>query len=168
MNPNLLGHEGSGIVEKVGEGITKVKEGDHVIISWIKGYGANVLPKPYFYNVQKINVGYVTTFNEYSLASENRVTKIPKNMPLKEAALIGCAVSTGASAVFNNAKVKEGKSVMVIGVGGIGINMVHAASISKANPIIAVDINDEKLEFSKKFGATHTINSTKIDIREGI
>lgn len=168
MNPNLLGHEGSGIVQKVGYGVKKVKEGDHVILSWIKGSGANVLPKPYIYNGQKINAGYVTTFNEYSLASENRVTPITKKMPLKEAALIGCAVATGAGAVFNNANVEEGKSVMVIGVGGIGINMVHAASLLKANPIIAVDISDEKLKFSKKFGATHTINPKKSDIRSEI
>ena len=164
MNPNLLGHEGSGIVEKVGKGVKKVKKGDHVVLSWIKGKGSNVLPKPYIYNGQKIKVGYVTTFNEYSLASENRVTPITKKIPLKEAALIGCAVATGVGAVINNAKVKKNKSVMVIGVGGVGINMVHAAALSKANPIIAVDINDEKLNFSKKFGATHTINSKKTDI----
>ena len=164
MNPNLLGHEGSGMVQKVGHGVKKVKEGDHVVLSWIKGSGANVLPKPYIYNGQKINAGYVTTFNEYSLASENRVTSITKKMPLKEAALIGCAVATGVGAVVNNAKVKKNKSVMVNGVGGIGINMVHAAELAKANPIIAVDINDEKLKFSKKFGATHTINPKKYDI----
>lgn len=168
MNPNLLGHEGSGIVQKVGDGVKKVKEGDHVVLSWIKGSGANVLPKPYIYNGQKINAGYVTTFNEYSLASENRVTPITKNMPLKEAALIGCAVATGVGAVVNNAKVKKNKSVMVNGVGGIGINMVHAASLSKANPIIAADINDEKLKFSKKFGATHVINPKKSDLMSEI
>lgn len=164
MNPNLLGHEGSGIVEKVGKYVKKVKEGDHVILSWIRGNGANILPGPYIYDGQKINVGYVTTFNEYSLASENRVTPITKKMPLKEAALIGCSVATGVGAVINNAKVAKNKSVMVIGVGGVGVNMVHAAALSGANPIIAVDINDEKLNFSKKFGVTHTINSTKIDI----
>ena len=102
------------------------------------------------------------------MASENRVTPITKKMPLREAALIGCAVATGAGAVFNNANVEEGKSVMVNGVGGIGINMVHAAALSKANPIIAIDISDEKLKFSKKFGATHTINPKKSDISSEI
>ncbi len=159
MNPNLLGHEGSGIVEEVGEGVTKVKKGDHVVLSWIKGSGQNVLPEKYDYNGKKINAGFVTTFNEYSLASENRVTVIPLEMPFREASLIGCAVATGAGAVFHNAKVESGRSVLVIGVGGIGINMAHAAALSGASPIIAVDISDEKLDFSKKFGVTHTINS---------
>lgn len=159
MNPNLLGHEGSGIVMEVGEGVTKVTPGDHVILSWIKGSGQNVLPEKYEYQGQKINCGFVTTFNEYTLASENRVTKIPKEMPFLEASIIGCAVATGAGAVFNNAKVMPGKSAAIIGVGGIGINMLHAAALAGANPLIAVDINNEKLEFTKQFGATHTLNS---------
>ena len=166
MNPNLLGHEGSGVVDKVGKNVRKVKKGDHVILSWIKGSGANVIPKPFYHNGTKINVGFVTTFNEYSITSENRVTKVSKKMPLKEAALIGCAVATGAGAVLNNAHVEKGKSVMVIGIGGVGINMLHAAFMVGANPIIAVDISDKKLEFSRKFGATHVINSTKMDIEK--
>lgn len=168
MNPNMMGHEGSGVVAKVGEDVKKVKEGDYVILSWIKGSGANVLPEPYFYRGKKINAGYVTTFNEYALASENRVTPISKKMPLKEAALIGCSVATGVGAVVNNAKVGKGSSVLVIGVGGVGINMVHAASMQMANPIIAVDINDNKLSFSRKFGATHTINAAKSSIEKEI
>jgi len=166
MNPNLLGHEGSGIVEEVGEGILKVKKGDHVILSWIKGNGANVLPDKYNLNGQEINAGFVTTFNEYCLASENRVTKISKEMPFPEASLIGCAVATGGGAVLNNANVKKDHSVLVVGVGGIGINMAHVSSYVGANPIIAVDINDEKLEFSKKFGATYTINSKNKNLSE--
>jgi len=164
-NPNLLGHEGSGIVEEVGEGVTKVKKGDHVILSWIKGSGANSLPKPHEFKGKKINVGFVTTFNEYCIASENRVTPIPKEMPLCEAALIGCAVATGAGLIFNNAKVQAGQSVMVVGVGGVGINTIHAASLVNANPIIAVDVSDSKLELAKKLGATDTINSLKEDVK---
>lgn len=163
MNPNMLGHEGSGIVVEVGPGITKVQPGDHVILSWIKGSGANVLPQKYEYNGQKINCGFVTTFNEYTLAAENRVTKIPQEMPFLEASIIGCAVATGAGAVFHNAKVQPGKSVAVVGVGGIGINMLHAAAVVKAHPLIAVDVNDDKLDFARKFGASHTINSQTIN-----
>jgi len=159
QNPNLLGHEGAGIVEEVGPNITKVKKGDHVILSWIKGSGVNVLPKKYDYEDKKINAGFVTTFNEYCLASENRVTSIPKEIPFPEAALIGCAVATGAGVVFNNAKVKPNQSVMVVGAGGVGINIIHASSIAQANPIIAVDVNDDKLKLAQKMGATHTINS---------
>ena len=164
MNPNMLGHEGAGIVVEVGEGVTKVQVGDHVILSWIKGSGRNVLPEKYDYDSQKINCGFVTTFNEYTLASENRVTKIPQEMPFLEASIIGCAVATGAGAVFNNAKISPGKSTAVVGVGGIGINMLHAAAIAGANPLIAVDINEEKLEFTQQFGATHTINSATQDV----
>jgi len=164
MNPNMLGHEGSGIVEEIGEEITKVSPGEHVILSWIKGTGANVLPEKYDYNGFKINAGFVTTFNEYALVSENRVTPIHKEMPFKEAALIGCSVATGAGAVINNAKVKCGQSVVVVGIGGVGINMVHAAALNYANPLIAVDINEDKLEIAKKFGATHVLNSSKCDI----
>ncbi len=163
--PNLMGHEGSGVVEEVGPGVTKVKKGDHVILSWIKGSGKNSLPDKVDYDGQKLNRGFVTTFNEYCIASENRVTPIPEEMPLREAALIGCAVATGAGAVLNNAKVERGKSVMVIGAGGIGINMIHAASYAGADPIIAVDINEKKLDVAKRFGATHVLNSTDPDLK---
>lgn len=166
--PNMLGHEGTGIVEEVGEDVKKVKKGDHVILSWIKGKGANVVPKLYDFQGKKINAGYVTTFNEYTLASENRVTPIPKDFPLLETCLLGCAVPTGMGAVFNNAKVKEKESVMVYGVGGVGINMVHAASIAKADPIIAVDIYDHKLQSAKIFGATHTISARTENIEQRI
>ena len=168
MNPNLLGHEGSGIVEKIGKNIKKVKIGDKVILSWIKGSGMNVLPQKQIYDGKTLNVGFITTFNEYCIASENRVTKMPNKMPLKEAALIGCAVATGLGAVLNNAKVQENKSVMVFGAGGVGINMINGAKLCNANPIIAIDINNKKLEFAKKFGATYLINSKKQDIQEEI
>jgi S-(hydroxymethyl)glutathione dehydrogenase / alcohol dehydrogenase len=164
--PNMLGHEGAGIVEKVGPGVTKVKAGDHVILSWIKGSGTNVLPGLYDIAGLTINAGWVTTWNEYTLASENRVTRIVPEMPLKEAAIIGCAVATGVGAVLNNAKVRPGESVIIIGCGGIGINMVNAAAIVGAHPIICVDIIDDKLAFSRKFGATHTINAAKVDVKK--
>ena len=166
MNPNMLGHEGSGVVVEVGPGITKVVPGDHVILSWIKGSGANVLPAKFEHQGQKINCGFVTTFNEYALASENRVTKILPEMPLLEASIIGCAVATGAGAVFHNAKVQPGKSVAVVGVGGIGINMLHAAAVVKAFPLIAVDVNEDKLNFAREMGATHCINSQSQNVEE--
>ena len=160
-NPNLMGHEGAGVVVSVGGGVKKVKSGDHVILSWIKGSGRNTYPKPLESKGQIINRGPVTTFSDHTVVSENRITPITKDMPLKVAALIGCAVSTGMGMVFNNAVVEEGSSVMVIGCGGIGINAIHAAAIAKAGVVIAVDILDEKLEAARKFGATHTVNSSK-------
>lgn len=156
--PHLLGHEGSGIVEEVGDGVTKVKPGDPVVLSWIKGSGANVLPTPYEHHGRKINLGYVTTFNEYALASENRVTPIPREMPLKEAALVGCCVATGMGIVFNTAKVFPGSSVLVVGAGGIGLSAIHAAAFLKASPLIAVDVDDGKLRKAREIGATHAIH----------
>lgn len=167
-NPNLMGHEGSGTVVSVGEGVKKVKNGDHVILSWIKGSGRNTLPKPLEHKGKMIGRGPVTTFSDYTVVSENRITPITKDMPLKLAALIGCAVPTGMGMIFNNAAVEEGSSVMVIGCGGVGINAIHAAAIVKAGMIIAVDILDEKLEIARKFGATHTANSSKIHLKNEI
>ena len=164
--PNLLGHEGSGIVVSVGKKVTKVREGDHVILSWIRGYGTSTSPQPIEHNGQQINRGSVTTFSDYTVVSENRVTPIRKDMPLRPLALIGCAVATGMGMVFNNARVEEGSSIMVIGCGGIGINAIHAASIAKARTIIAVDRLEEKLEVAKRFGATHTVNSSKLDLNQ--
>ena len=164
--PNLLGHEGSGIVVSVGKKVTKVREGDHVILSWIRGYGTSTSPQPIGHNGQQINRGSVTTFSDYTVVSENRVTPIRKDMPLRPLALIGCAVATGMGMVFNNARVEEGSSIMVIGCGGIGINAVHAASIAKARTIIAVDRLEAKLEVAKRFGATHTVNSSKLDLNQ--
>ena len=164
--PNLLGHEGSGIVVSVGKKVTKVREGDHVILSWIRGCGTSTLPQPIEHNGQQINRGSVTTFSDYTVVSENRVTPIRKDMPLRPLALIGCAVATGMGMVFNNARVEEGSSIMVIGCGGIGINAVHAASIAKARTIIAVDRLEAKLEVAKRFGATHTVNSSKLDLNQ--
>ncbi|HIB86852.1 TPA: acetoin dehydrogenase [Candidatus Poribacteria bacterium] len=165
-NPNFLGHEGSGIVVSVGEKVTKVKEGDHVILSWIRGDGTGTHPKPIEHNGQQINRGSVTTFSDYTVASENRVTPIRKDMPLMPAALVGCAVATGMGMVFNNAQVEEESSIMIIGCGGIGINAIHAASIAKASTIIAVDRLEAKLEVAKRFGATHTVNSSKADLKK--
>ena len=164
--PNLLGHEGSGIVVSVGKKVTKVREGDHVILSWIRGCGTSTLPQPIEHNGQQINRGSVTTFSDYTVVSENRVTPIRKDMPLRPLALIGCAVATGMGMVFNNARVEEGSSIMVIGCGGIGINAIHAASIAKARTIIAVDRLEAKLEVAKRFGATHTVNSSKLDLHQ--
>ena len=167
-NPNLMGHEGSGVVVAVGKNVSKVKKGDHIILSWIKGFGADVCPKPLKYKGKSINRGPVTTFSEYTVVSENRVTPIVKDIPLELAALFGCAVPTGMGMVFNNAKVTKKDTILVLGCGGIGINAIHAASICNAKKIIAVDVNDYKLEMAAKFGANYTINSLKDDLEKNI
>ena len=165
-NPNLMGHEGSGIVVGVGKNVSKVKKGDHVILSWIKGFGADVCPKPLKYKGKFLNRGPVTTFSEYTVVSENRVTPIIKDIPLELAALFGCAVPTGMGMVFNNAKVTPKDTILVIGCGGIGLCAIHAASIAGMKKIIAVDINDYKLDAARKFGANYTINSFKNNLKK--
>jgi S-(hydroxymethyl)glutathione dehydrogenase/alcohol dehydrogenase len=161
--PHLLGHEGAGVVEKIGPGITRVAPGDHVILSWIQGQGFNAKTPFYMKGSQKINAGPVTTFNEYTIASENRVTKIRNDVPYEVASIIGCAVSTGLGAALNESKIQPGSSVAVFGIGGIGLNIIQGAALLNALKIIAVDIHEHKLDFAQKFGATHVINAKKED-----
>ncbi len=161
--PHLLGHEGSGVVEAIGPGVTHVATGDHVVLSWIKGAGINAGTPIYCKGNQPINAGWVTTFNEYAVVSENRVTRIRQDMPLDKAALLGCAVPTGLGVVINQAKVTLGSTVAIFGAGGIGVNAIQGAALVNASKIIAVDINDYKLQLAQAFGATHTINATKQD-----
>ena len=155
--PHLLGHEGSGEVMEIGPGVTHVYPGDKVVLHWRKGAGIESVPPKY----EGVNAGLVTTFNEYAVVSENRVTKIPNDSDMKVAALFGCAVTTGFGVVENNAKVKIGESVGVFGAGGIGLNIIQAAAMSSAYPIIAVDLHENRLGLAKKMGATHAIRARK-------
>lgn len=166
--PHCLGHEGSGIVVAIGEKVEKVKPGDAVILSWMKGLGANVPGSVFDWNGTKVNAGAITTFSRHSIISENRLTPLPKDFPLKEAALIGCAIPTGLGAVFNTAQPKSGESIAVFGCGGIGLSAILGASIAGCVPIIAIDINPEKLASAKKMGATHTILAKEQDPTEEI
>jgi S-(hydroxymethyl)glutathione dehydrogenase/alcohol dehydrogenase len=161
--PHLLGHEGAGIVEAIGPGVTQVAPGDHVVLCWIKGAGLNAATPTYFKGNQPINAGWVTTFNEYTVASENRVTKIQQDMPLDKAALLGCAVPTGLGVVINQAKVMPGSTVAIFGAGGIGLNAIQGAALVNALKIIAVDVRADKLQMAQSFGATHTINARNQD-----
>ena len=110
-----------------------------------------------------MNAGAITTFSEYAVISENRLTPIPKDFPLKEAALLGCAVPTGLGSVFNTAKPAPGQSLAIFGCGGIGLCAIQGATISGCTPIIAIDINPDKLEAAKKMGAHYTINAKQED-----
>ena len=161
--PHLLGHEGAGIVEAVGPGVTRVSVGDHVVLSWIKAKGTDAKPPVYRRGEQRINAGAVTTFNQYTVASENRVTRIPKEVPFDKASLLGCAVPTGVGVVFNTAKVKPGSVVAVFGVGGIGLNILQGAVLAEASVIVAVDLYDQKLKQARRFGATHALNARRED-----
>lgn len=160
--PHAMGHEGSGVVAQVGEGVTKVKPGDRVVLSWIKGSGAEVPSTIYAGPDGSVNSGAITTFMERTVIAENRLTIIPDAMPLREAALLGCAVQTGAGSVLNSAGLKEGQTIAIYGVGGIGLSAVMAAHLTGASKVIAVDVVDAKLQQASEFGATH-----QVDAREG-
>ena len=161
--PHLMGHEGCGRVQKIGPGVTTVKEGEKVVLHWRKGSGINSKVPQYKWNNKILNAGWVSTFNKYAVVSENRLTKIPEYVPNDVAALFGCAVTTGFGVIENNAKLRFGESVAILGAGGVGLNIIPAASLASAYPIIAVDLYDNRLELAKKFGATHIINSRKKD-----
>lgn len=182
--PHTLGHEASAIVEEIGPNVTKVKHGDHVVLSWIKDTetvsmvrtgvhavrtqikkaGMDVSSTKYRNKDGKIiNAGGVTTFGEYSVVSENRVTPIPKEMSMDKAALLGCAIPTGGGIIINQIKPTPGSSIAIIGVGGIGASAILLADVMGCNPIIAVDIKENKLEFARELGATETINSREED-----
>ena len=166
--PHLLGHEGSGTVMETGPGVRHVKAGDRVVLHWRKGLGIEPVPPKYRWNGKTVNAGWVTTFNEYAIVAENRITSIPADSDMEVAALFGCAVTTGFGVVVNNAKVKIGESVVVFGAGGVGLNIVQAAAMVSAWPLIAVDLHDNRLALAKQMGATHLINAGNTDARQAI
>lgn len=166
--PHLLGHEASGTVMKIGLGVKYVKPGDKVVLHWRKGRGIEGAPPNYLWRGQRLNAGWITTFNEYSIVTENRVTTIPSDSDMEVAALFGCAVTTGFGIVENNAKIRIGESVVVFGAGGIGLNIVQAAVLVGAYPVIAVDVFDNRLDLAKEMGATHLINTKNKDAKVAI
>jgi S-(hydroxymethyl)glutathione dehydrogenase/alcohol dehydrogenase len=166
--PHALGHEGSGIVRSIGGDVAKVRQGDRVVLTWIKGTGADVPGTVYGSKLGAINSGAVSTFMTRAVVSENRIVRIPDDFPLREAALLGCAVPTGAGIVFNTLSPKSGQSIAVFGIGGVGVSAVMAAAMLGAGPIIAVDLNDDRLAIARRFGATHLINAVREDVLAAI
>ncbi|WP_429162458.1 S-(hydroxymethyl)glutathione dehydrogenase/class III alcohol dehydrogenase [Aeromonas media] len=186
--PCILGHEGGGIVESVGEGVTSVKVGDHVIPLYTPECGECKFCKSGKTNLcQKIRATQgkglmpdgttrfskdgqpiyhymgTSTFSEYTVLPEISIAKVDPAAPLEEVCLLGCGVTTGIGAVMNTAKVKEGESVAIFGLGGIGLSAIIGARMAKAGRIIAVDINESKFELARKLGATDCINPNKFD-----
>ena len=166
--PHLLGHEGSGVVMKTGPGISTVKEGDHVVLHWRPGSGIQSPTAKYTWNGKTVNAGWVTTFNEQAVISENRLTVIPDDFDMRQAPLFGCAVTTAFGVVNNDAQVKVGQSVVIFGIGGVGLNLVQAANMVSAHPIVGVDLLDHKLEMGKKFGLSHSVIGGKENINDSI
>jgi S-(hydroxymethyl)glutathione dehydrogenase/alcohol dehydrogenase len=160
--PHLLGHEASAVVIDIGPGVTTIKPGDTVVLHWRPSQGIQCQPPLYKWRSARLNAGWVTTFNEYAVVSENRMTLIPATYDLKVAPLLGCAITTAAGVINNDAKVKIGESVVVFGVGGVGLNVVQFARLVGAYPIVAVDLVDEKLGMAKVRGATDVLNAGKL------
>lgn len=160
--PHLLGHEGSAEVLAVGEGVRSVKPGDNVVMHWRQGDGIQSDTPTYTWQGRTVNAGWVTTFNQYAVVSENRLTPVPQDFDKKLAPLFGCAVTTAMGVVNNDAQVKMGQSVVVFGVGGVGLNTVQAADMVSAHPIVAIDLVDSKLDMARRLGATHCFNAANM------
>ncbi len=187
--PIVLGDEGSGIVESVGEGCKRLAPGDHVIVSWAPdcgnckycalGYPALCTNGPgsgeaagggtrFHHHGDPVYHYGPATYGPQIVVPEAAAVGIDKDFPLDLAALIGCSVSTGFGAVVNTANVRAGQSVAIFGCGGVGLNAVQGAAITGAYPIIGIDVLDSKLEFARHFGATHTINLATEDLESRI
>jgi|APAra7269097024_1048537.scaffolds.fasta_scaffold00030_112 S-(hydroxymethyl)glutathione dehydrogenase / alcohol dehydrogenase len=189
--PTILGHEGAGIVEAVGPNVKNVKPGDKVALSWVPYCGTcefcitgdvhlcESAFGPMFDGTlldgtsrlscdgEKVyHNSLLSTFAEYTVVPEMSCVKIPDEMPLAQASLIGCGVATGYGAAVNAAGVKPGSSVAVFGIGGVGVNAIQGAKIAGASKIIACDVKESNLEIAKKFGATHTINVAEENAEE--
>jgi len=192
--PSILGHEGAGIVEQVGTAVTKVKKGDHVVlvpaqcgkceqcISGHPSYCTNFMPLnfggrrgdgscPYHEHSGEEVSGLFfsqSSFANYSLATENNVVKVTNDVPLEILGPLGCGFQTGAGSVLNMMKPGAGESVVVFGVGAVGLSGLMAAKAAGCTTIVAVDIHDSRLELARQLGATHTINSKTQKISETI
>jgi S-(hydroxymethyl)glutathione dehydrogenase / alcohol dehydrogenase len=176
--PIVAGHEAAGVVEEVGEGVTTVAPGDRVVVTMLRSCGRCVCcTTGYPYQCEgdfalktehrmtdaagdPVGMGLNTSaFGEYTIVDQSQLAPVPEDFPMEQAALLSCGVITGFGAVVRTAKVPFGSSVVVLGVGGVGLNAVQGAVASGAYPIIAVDLLDSKLEAAKQFGATHTIRA---------
>lgn len=162
--PHCLGHEGAGVVLEVGAEVTKVKPGDKVVLSWIKGEGIEAGGAKYLWDGKSVNAGGVTTFQKHAVVSENRLTPLPASLSPDVAILLGCAAPTGMGAVVNVLKAQPGNVVAVFGAGGIGLNACMAASHAGASAVIAIDPAASRRALAQKFGATHVIDPTSADV----
>tara|TARA_B100001059_G_scaffold232957_1_gene271838 strand:- start:2532 stop:3545 length:1014 start_codon:yes stop_codon:yes gene_type:complete len=151
--PHLMGHEGCGIVEGVGIGVTTVKPGDKVVMHWRPGSGVESPFPSYTLDGKTISSGKVTTLSEFSIVSENRVTKIDFKTPSVLAAMLGCSLTTALGIIDNECELKFGESVAIIGCGGVGLNLIQAAKMKSASPIYGVDVNQNMFDLSTQLGA---------------
>lgn len=190
--PIVMGHEGAGVVTAIGSAVSSVNVGDAVILNWatpcmtcfqcqegnqhicesnspVTAGGNGYTPghahlEGTLWNEKPIERSFnIGTISEYTLVKESACVKLESNMPMASASIISCGVMTGYGSVVNSAKLQAGSSAVVLGTGGVGLNVIQGARISGAAKIIAIDINQERLEMAKQFGATHTILADKND-----
>ena len=186
--PIVLGHEGTGVVVEIGTGVSGLRPGDRVVLTLVPACGTCYFCRkgePHMCSTSgkmasqgvlrdgtsRMHIGSrplhhfnsVSCFSEYTVVPQEGAVKIAADVPLEVAALLGCAVVTGVGAVERTAQVRPGDSVAVIGCGGVGLNVIQAASLSGAYPVIAIDIRQEKIELAKNFGASHGVNSREQD-----
>ncbi|MEX2080221.1 MAG: zinc-binding dehydrogenase [Dehalococcoidia bacterium] len=165
--PVVLGHESTGVVLARGKEVRHVKEGDRVMVTWVPRDGENTSRPPEMASIgltdgSSARAG-VFTWADHTIADEQYVVAMPGDVRTDVTAIIGCAVMTGAGAVYHTAAVQKGESVAVFGVGGVGLSALTAAAVIGADPIIAVDLDEAKLAFAKKFGATIGVNASECD-----
>lgn len=166
--PHLLGHEAGGIVLEIGPEVSHVKPGDHVVLHWRPGRGIQAKPAIYDWNGKMVNAGNITTFQQFTIVSENRLTPIPKGIDFEMASLLADTLTTGFGVITRDAKVEVGESVVIIGCGGIGLGAVLGASLAGAHPLVAIDIHENKLAAARIHGATHSINSAEVDMATAV
>jgi NDMA-dependent alcohol dehydrogenase len=184
--PMVLGDEGAGVVEQVGPGVSRLKAGDHVILSWapscgwcencVRGHPVRCENRPPVGRMldgttrmrlrgqDVYHYASIATFGSYSVVPETAAIKIDQDLPLEVAALIGCSVMTGVGAVLNTARVQAGESLVVFGCGGIGLNAIQGGRLASAEPLIGVDVVASKLDYARALGATHTIDASREDV----
>jgi Zn-dependent alcohol dehydrogenase len=184
--PFVPGHESAGYVDSVGEGVTAFKSGEPVVVTLLRSCGKCyycITGYPHLCEyrwpmddtrisnkrgVKLVAKGKIAGFAEYVVVHESQLVKIPNNMPMDRAALLACGVITGFGVVVNRAQVKPMHSVVVMGVGGVGMNAIQGAALSGARPIIAVDVVESKLQAALKFGATSTVNAKRDDAVDAV
>lgn len=159
--PHLMGHESVGIIIQKHNSVSKLNVGDKVVTHWMNAKGKKSDPPQYFYKNRLINSGLITTFSNYSVISKNKTTKINNEIKDFGAPLFGCSLSTAYGTFLKLKKIKENKIIAISGCGPIGLNIIQISKVSKPKKIIAIDVNNKKLNFAKKFAKLETINLNK-------
>jgi len=157
--PHLLGHEGSADVMEAGEGVTAVRPGDRVCLHWRPGAGIQSQPPKYRRRGQTVNAGWIATFAEYAIVSENRMTPVPKDLDDDTVCLLADTITTGFGIIDKDARLRIGESLLLVGCGGIGMGVLLGAKLAGAHPIVAVDLHARKLDKARELGATFCIHA---------